>query len=199
MEILAKVLDEMINRLAGTMKKIDPAQVDTLIDHLLEAKKHHRKILAIGAGRSGLVSRAFAMRLMHIDFDVHVVGETITPAVEKDDILFAVSGSGETTVVVTAAKIAKRIGAKIIAITTYPNSPLGKDADHVVVIPGRTKVASKKDYFSRQILGVHEPLAPLGTLFELSAIVFLDGLIVELMNRLGKTEEEMKRRHATIE
>jgi len=199
MQILKKALKEMLNQLNITIEKIDPDQVDTLIDYFLEAKRQKRKIMVVGAGRSGLVGRAFAMRLMHLDFNVHVIGETITPAVERDDILFAVSGSGETTAVVTAAKIAKRMGAKVIALTTYPRSPLGRDADHIVVIPGRSKVASKKDYFSRQILGVHEPLAPLGTLFELSATIFLDGLIVELMNRLGQTEEDMKRRHATIE
>jgi len=37
----------------------------------------------MGVGRSGLIGRAFAMRLMHLGFEVYVLGETITPAVEK--------------------------------------------------------------------------------------------------------------------
>jgi len=101
--------------------------------------------------------------------------------------------------IVAAAKIAKEVGAQVLAITSYPDSPLGTLADLRVIIHGRTKLAEKKDYFSRQILGVHEPLAPLGTIFETASVIFLDSLIVELMHVLGKTEADMKRRHATIE
>jgi len=42
-------------------------------------------------------------------------------------------------------------------------------------------------------------LAPLGTMFEISASIFLDSLIVELMSQLGETEGELRRRHATLE
>lgn len=199
LEYLKKAVDEIVESLSKSLKNIDEEQVSKLVDILLKAKERNKKILLVGAGRSGLVGRAFAMRLMHLNFNVHVVGETITPAVEEDDILLAVSGSGTTTTVVTAAKIAKKVKAKVVAITSYPRSPLGRCSDHTVVIHGRTKIAGKKDYFSRQILGVHEPLAPLGTLFEATASIFFDALIVELMHRLGKTEEELKKRHATIE
>lgn len=98
-----------------------------------------------------------------------------------------------------AAQIAKKVGAKIIAVTSHPDSLLGKLADYMVVIPGRIVTEREKDYFSRQILGVHEPMAPLGTLFEASAVIFLDSLIVEIMVRLGENEEKMRARHATIE
>jgi len=199
LEYLQKAVEEIVEALSNSLKLVEPNQVNKFIDILLEAKEKNRKILVMGAGRSGLVGRAFAMRLMHLNFNVHVIGETITPAIEKEDILLAISGSGSTTTVVTAARIAKKVGAKVVAITSYPNSPLGRCSDHKVIIYGRTKVAGKKDYFSRQILGVHEPLAPLGTIFEATVSVFLDGLIVELMHRLGKTEADLKKRHATIE
>ncbi len=199
MQYLQKAVDEIITALSKCLKHVDMRQVEKFIDILLDAKEKNKKILVMGAGRSGLVGRAFAMRLMHLNFNVHVIGETITPALEKDDILVAISGSGSTTTVVAAAKIAKKVGAKILAITSYPNSPLGRLSDHKIVILGRTKITGKKDYFSRQILGVHEPLAPLGTIFEASTSIFLDALIVELMHRLGKTEADLKKRHATIE
>jgi 6-phospho-3-hexuloisomerase len=48
-------------------------------------------------------------------------------------------------------------------------------------------------------MGVGEPLTPLGSIFEINSMVFLDSLVVELMHRLGSTEEDMKRRHATLE
>ncbi|MFQ5762689.1 MAG: 6-phospho-3-hexuloisomerase [Candidatus Bathyarchaeia archaeon] len=193
------VSESIIKAVGDSLQEVDSNQVSSLIDLLIECKKSERKILIVGAGRSGLTGRAFAMRLMHLSFGVHVIGETITPAVEKNDVLLAISGSGETTLVLAAAKIAKNMGAKTVAVTSHPKSPLGQIADRIVIIPGRTKVAEKKDYFQRQILGVHEPLAPLGTLFELASAVFLDSLIVELMRRLNLSEDAMKKRHATIE
>lgn len=197
MEYLKMTTDEIIEGVREALQSLDASQVERMLDLLITAKD--RKILVIGAGRSGLVARAFAMRLMHLDFDVYVVGETITPALEESDLFFAISGSGSTTFVVAAADIAKRVGATVVAITSHPESQLGKLADLVVELKGRTKLAEKRDYFSRQIMGVHEPLAPLGTLFETACMTFLDGLIVELMQRLKKTEEDLKKRHATIE
>ncbi len=199
LQIYKQTIDQIITGLTKSLDKLDNDQVNSFMEIMLDAKANNRKILVVGAGRSILVGRAFAMRMMHLSFNVHVVGETITPAVDKDDILLAISGSGSTTMVVTAARIAKKAGAKVVAITSYPHSPLGRCADHIVNLLGRTKLAKKKDYFSRQILGVHEPLAPLGTLFEATAVIFLDGLIVELMLKLKLTEDDLKKRHATIE
>ncbi|RLE52646.1 MAG: 6-phospho-3-hexuloisomerase, partial [Candidatus Methanomethylicota archaeon] len=131
--------------------------------------------------------------------NVYVVGETIAPALEKNDLLRAISGSGTTRLVVTAAQIAKEVGASIVAITSHAESPLGRLADYLMIIPGRSKVAKEEDYNARQMLGEHEPLAPLGTLFEVTTMIFLDGVITELMYRLGRTEKDMLSRHAVIE
>jgi len=197
--VVKAAAEELIKGIKRAIGGISKEQVEKVIEVLLSAKEQKKKIMVIGVGRSGLVGRAFAMRLMHLGFTVHVVGETITPTLNADDILFAISGSGGTTFAVDAAQIAKKVGAKIIAITSHPDSPLGKLADYMVAIPGRVVTEKEKDYFSRQILGVHEPMAPLGTLFEASAVIFLDSLIVELMVRLGETEEKMRARHAIIE
>jgi len=192
---LAEISDFVIK----LSENINREQVEKLVGMLIEAWSWGKIVLVVGAGRSGLVGRAFVMRLMHLGFRTYVVGETVTPGIGPNDLLLAISGSGTTGVVVAAAEAAKRVGAKVIAITSFPDSPLAKLADHVVVVPGRTKTSEEVDYFSRQILGMHEPLAPLGTLFEIGAAVFLDSIIAELMHRLGKTEREMRARHATIE
>ncbi|MEM0083533.1 MAG: 6-phospho-3-hexuloisomerase [Candidatus Nezhaarchaeales archaeon] len=192
-------MEEILSFLGDLKNKLNKAEVDKMVGMLVEAWGWGKIILIVGAGRSGLIGRAFAMRLMHLGFRTYVVGETITPAIGPNDILIAISGSGSTAIVVTAAEAAKKVGAKVIAITSFRDSPLAKLADHVVVVPGRTKTAIEQDYFSRQILGIHEPLAPLGTLFELGTAVFLDSVVAELMYRLGKSEVEMKYRHAIIE
>ncbi len=180
-------------------REIDPSQVEAFITALEKAYYQRRKILVMGAGRSGLVGRAFAMRLLHMGFNSYVLGDTIVPSVAEGDVVVAISGSGRTKLIVTAAETAKQVGAVVIAVTTYPDSPLGRLADIIVRVPGRAKTTKMDDYFARQILGVHEPLAPLGTLFEDTALVFLDGVIYSLMNKLGVSEDQMRRRHANIE
>ncbi len=174
-------------------------EISKFIEILHSAYNNGKKVLVIGAGRSGLVGKAFAMRLMHLGFNVYVLGETIVPALNPGDIVIAISGSGRTKLVVTAAEVSKSIGAKVIAITSFRNSPLAQISDLVIEVPGRTKVSSEDDYNVRQLIGIYEPLAPLGTLFEVTTMVTLDAIISELMTRLGKTEEDLRQRHANIE
>jgi 6-phospho-3-hexuloisomerase len=199
LEAMKEFLNVIVTFISKLGSVIDEAQVEKLINILIYAQAAKHSIFVIGAGRSGLVARAFAMRLMHLGFQVYVVGETITPAAGKGDVLLAISGSGSTGIVVDVAQAAKKVGCTVIAITSHPESPLGQLADHVVYVPGRTKISETTDYFSRQVLGLHEPLAPLGTLFEIAATIFLESLVGELMKRLGKTEEDLKSRHATLE
>lgn len=192
---------EITSFVEKAVEEIDESQVSRLIETIASIYGDpSRKILVMGAGRSGLVGKAFAMRLLHMGFNSYVLGETIVPSVRQGDLVLAISGSGRTRLIVTAAETAKMIGATVIAITSYPESPLGKLADIVVKVPGRTKLAERMDdYFARQILGIHEPLAPLGTLFEDTTMILLDGVVYSLMNMLGIGEDEMKRRHANIE
>ena len=190
---------EIGNFILNALNVIRIEDVAAFVDLLVNTYRSEKKVLVVGAGRSGLVGRAFAMRLMHLGFRSYVLGETITPSVGENDVVVAISGSGTTTLVVAAAEAAKKMKAKVVAITSYRDSPLASYADIVVQVPGRTKVAKMDDYFARQILGLHEPLAPLGTLFEDTAMVMLDAVIAELMYRLGKTEEDVKSRHANIE
>lgn len=199
LEYFKKSYLEIVDFIERALNVFDYDSIETFVNKLVEASVKGSKVLVVGVGRSGLVARAFAMRLMHLGLKTYVLGETITPSVTKGDIVVAVSGSGSTTVVVAVAEAAKKVGAYVIAITSYKDSPLAKTADLVVYVPGRTKISKIDDYFARQILGIHEPLAPLGTLFEITTMVFLDSIIVELMKRLGKTEEDMRKIHANIE
>jgi len=139
------------------------------------------------------------MRLMHLGISVYVVGETITPAIYEDDCLLAISGSGETRFVLSTAEITKKRGAKIIAVTSYANSTLGKMADLVVRVKGRTKDEIERDYIKRQMNGKHQSLAPLGTVFEVTSLIFLDGVIAQLMHKMEKTEADLKEKHNVLE
>ena len=199
MEWLKAAAEEIITGIKSSIQELNMKEVERLIELLLTAKD--KKIFIVGMGRSGFVARAFALRLMNLGFNVYFLGETITPAAEKGDLLIAISGTGATKMVLTAGAAAKDIGATVIAITSFPESPLGQMADLTVTIKGRTKAGwpREEDYLARQIIGEKEPLTPLGSIFENNCMVFLDSLIVELMHRMGKTEEDLKRKHATIE
>ncbi|NYR14856.1 6-phospho-3-hexuloisomerase [Pyrobaculum arsenaticum] len=190
---------EISNFILKALDKIKLDEMEAFVKILEESYKSNKKILVVGVGRSGLVGRGFAMRLRHLGLRSYVLGETITPPVEEGDVVVAISGSGSTQIVVAAAEAAKKMKARVVAVTSYYDSPLGRVADLVVFVPGRTKVAAMDDYFARQILGIHEPLSPLGTLFEDTAMVVLDSIIAELMKRMGKNESDLAKRHANIE
>ncbi len=198
-QVFKEAYTTITNFIVHALNMINDSEIDNFVNVLVKTYKENRKVLVIGAGRSGLVGKAFAMRLMHIGFNVYVLGETIVPALSPGDLVIAISGSGRTKLVVTAAEVAKGLGAKVVAITSFPDSPLGKLADLVIRVPGRTKISAEDDYNIRQLLGIYEPLAPLGTLFELTALITLDSVISELMNRLGISEEDLRKRHANIE
>lgn len=199
MRWLKAAAEEIISSISRSIEELDLKKVEELIDLLLKSKD--KKIFIVGMGRSGFVGRAFALRLMNLGFNVYFLGETITPAAEKKDLLIAISGTGSTKMVLTASAAAKDIGAKVIAVTSFPESQLGETADLVVTVKGRTKEGSprEEDYLARQIIGEREPLTPLGSIFENNCMVFFDSLVVELMRRLGRTEQDLKRRHASIE
>ena len=194
-----KVLKDAMLSIAGHVENVANSLSEEEIEVLISAMQDADKVFIYGAGRSGLVAKAFTMRLMHLGFNVYVIGEIITPAINNDDLLITISGSGETTSVIAAAEIAKKAGAKVILITTYPKSTLGKKADLCVTVKGRTKLKGDKNFLLRQIKGEHYSLAPLGTLFEVGVLIFLDGLVAELMAKLGKSEDDLRTRHATIE
>lgn len=193
---IQNIMSEIAEHIQQTARQLDRKNVDILIENIVKADR----IFLLGAGRSGLVAKAFAMRLSQTGLIVYVVGETITPGMKNQgDIFIILSGSGETKSVVSAAKVAKQIGTKIIAITSYPKSTLGRLSDHVVKVKGKTKIDIEKDHLKHQIEGVHSSLTPLGTLFEDISLIFLDGVIGEIMEKTKKAEKDMISRHANVE
>ena len=196
MELMKSSIEAIIENVKEAETYLDNDEINNFMNEITNAEN----VFVIGAGRSGLVAKAFAMRLMHLGISAYVVGETISPAINEEDCILAISGSGETNTIVSAAKTSKKRGARILSLTSYPKSSLGKISDVSIYVRGRTKAeADDKNYLKRQIDGNYTSLTPLGTAFELTSLIFLDGLICELMNRLGKTENDLKKRHAVLE
>lgn len=148
-----------------------------------------RSIFAVGNGRSGLTLRMGAMRFVHLGLDVHVVGETTTPAIGEGDLLIAVSGSGSTHGTLHAAQVAAKKGATVAAITANPASALAEVASHVLPVPG----AEKTDR-SGAVSGQYA-----GTLFEQLTLVLLDAVFHALWKRSDQSADQMYSRHGNLE
>jgi 6-phospho-3-hexuloisomerase len=192
-----EMMQLMASKIRAISTTISDRDVDTFINELL----HARRIYVMGAGRSGLVAKGFAMRLMHLGLQSYVVGETITPALQKGDVIVVFSGSGKTKTVADIAETGKEIGAHICLITANADSRIGKIADcRVIIEHQRDDVEDDAVEFEiRQVLGDHKSFAPLGTLFETTSMIFSDAVISRLMEITKTDESALKNRHANIE
>ena len=196
MELMKSSIKAIIGNIVSAEEFLDEKSIDEFENIIMESKN----VFVTGAGRSGLAAKAFAMRLMHLGVSAYVVGETISPAIYKDDCIVAISGSGETNNIVSAVNIAKNRGSKVLVVTSYPESTLGKLADSCLLVKGRTKKeVDDENYMKRQIYGNYTSLTPLGTAFELTTLVFLDAIVSELMEKMQQTESDLKARHTVLE
>lgn len=176
---------ESVSYITGTLQEVlsnnDSAQIEELIEFLLSAKK----IFVYGVGRSGHVGKGFAMRLVQLGLKAYFIGETITPIVEAGDVAVIISNTGETMSAIQTGNIVRRVGAKVVVVTSNEKAKLSHIGNIVISIPLKDEKRKTN-------------LAPLGTLFEDAAMIFLDGIISELMLKLGETEESMRNRHAIM-
>ena len=156
-------------------------EIEEMVGILTGAKK----LFVYGVGRSGLAARAFAMRMVQLGIDCYFIGETITPVVGDGDAVLIVSNTGSTMSAIQVANIARRVGAKVISVTGHGASKLAH-ASNVVLLIQSNSSAEQSRY------------APLSTLFEGATVLLLDGVVAQVMERLGQTEADMRGRHAIM-
>lgn len=170
---------DLMEQVCGRLVTVDPPAVDRLVAELVA--NDSRWFLA-GAGRSGLVARMAAMRLMQLGRRAHVVGDTTTPAIAADDGLILLSGSGETVSMLLVAEAALRVGASIWAVTANAGSRLESLADHTLSLgPDRSNM----------------PLSE--NVRDLSLLALLDGVFAEVGRRDPSARERMPLQHANLE
>ncbi|MGO8787221.1 MAG: 6-phospho-3-hexuloisomerase [Terriglobia bacterium] len=182
------VFAEIVKEVGDCLAKMRREAVEQALAHLAGAKR----VFLAGSGRSALGIRGFAMRLMHLGIEAHLVGETTTPAICAGDCLVIGSGSGRTASLLAIATKAKEIGAKIVLFTIDPNSPIAQRANAVVVIPASSPKAQVSTPGRQSI-------QPMGTLFEQCLFLILDALVLVLMQQHNVTAAEMFTRHANLE
>lgn len=104
------------------------------VDLLFKAKA---RIIVIGMGKSGLVGRKIAATLASCGTPAMFVhpaeaGHGDLGMILRDDVLLAVSYSGETREIADMLGFIKRIGVKLICITGYPHSRIARYSDIVL-------------------------------------------------------------------
>lgn len=188
---MPKSFDELagavLQELATTLRAVDEGQVAAFRRTITGAAR----IFVAGKGRSGLHARAFAMRLMQLGLQVHVVDEATTPPIGASDLLIVASGSGRTASLVQYSERARSLGAKIALVTIAPDSSIAANADAIVCLPAPSpKLDQPNSIYSIQ---------PLGSLFEQALGIFFDLVILQLMEERGMTSPQMFERHANLE
>lgn len=177
---------QILGEIEKVLGSVSPEHVEVLLDELLEAKT----IVAVGAGRVGMMTRSFAMRLGHFGLRAFMWGDATVPGIGAGDLLLVSSGSGETQTIYDLVAIAKKNGARIALITGNPTSRMAQLADTVVQLSAPSKVKAVDGFTSIQ---------PMTTLNEQCLLIFFDALVLLLMERLGETHETLWARHSNLE
>jgi 6-phospho-3-hexuloisomerase len=173
---------KILKEIEEVLEKNPEDSEKNLVKEIIKTKR----IFLCGAGRSGLIARAFAMRLTQLGRIAFVIGESTTPSINNKDLLIIISGSGETKTILDIVKEAKKKKARIISISSKKNSSIVKKSDLFIELKSKTKREGKS-------------IEPLGSLFEQSTLIFLDAVILGLIKKIGSNEKKMRRMHNNLE
>jgi 6-phospho-3-hexuloisomerase len=166
---------------------IDELSTERLVQMILQAER----IFVTGQGRSGLVASCFATRLAQMGFNVHIPGLATCQRIEKPDLLIAISCSGTTVTTVEFARTSRNAGAKVAVVTALGKSPLAELATHIVLIPSDNEDIKAR---CKYIIGPNN-----NTLFEETALLYVDAMVCILLERKGISENLISRRHTNLE
>jgi 6-phospho-3-hexuloisomerase len=180
---IQELMQLMAEKIEAILKTISHKKGEKFIDELLNAKQ----VFVIGSGRSGLIAKAFAMRLWQLGLPAHVVGETTTPALNEGDVLVVFSNSGGSTMVsALLSKVHQDLKGTIWLITSMVGSKVEKNANFNCIVIEYLR--NEKDF---------ESFAPLGTVFESVSMVFADAVISRIMEKTGTGDKDLQ--HTNLE
>ncbi len=186
--------DEFEQRAFGALEELKQvfARVDEKeLEGFLQAIEKAQRIFVTGAGREGISTRGFAMRLTHLGKQVHWLWDDTTPGMHEGDLFLCVNGSGCIPHIDGTLERARQTGASILIVTGSPASLTGAQNDTVLFLPAA--VYKGKD--SRVVPSAQ----PMGNLFEQALYIFFDVCAVLLAGRLGQDYATMEQRHRNIE
>lgn len=176
----------ILEELSQVFSSGPPEAEELLVAELVGAER----IVCVGAGRVGLAMAGFAKRMRHLDKSAFWIDDKTLPRMGKGDLMVVGSGSGETETTLTLARLGKREGLRVALITATKSSRLKEIADVTVTL-------NCSDQAMRQVGGSSRQ--PMTSLFEQSCQLYLDGIVLTLMDRLNISGQEMKELHNGIE
>ena len=121
-------VDLIVNEITNILSNISVKQTENLISQIITANR----IFLVAIGRVNLSLQCFGKRLSHLGFKVELVGALTEKPATKKDLLIVASGSGESVIPLHISKKAKKIGCKILHITSAKKSSIRKIANYVV-------------------------------------------------------------------
>lgn len=163
---------------------------DSYVRGLVDAVKSHERIFTIGAGREGLATKAFAMRLTHLGKKSHWIWDDTTPALGKGDLLVNVCGPGHIDTIDQVVRYSKGHGATIATVSAAKSGYCVDEADIAVKLPAAAYRAEGEFVSTVQ---------PMGNLFEQALFIMFDLVVMMASEEMGISQEEMERRHRNIE
>jgi arabinose-5-phosphate isomerase len=145
----------------------------------------HGRVIVTGMGKSGHIGRKIAATLASTGTPAYFVhpGEAShgdLGVISKDDVIIALSWSGETVELRDLIQYAKRFQVVLIAITAGADSTLGKAADVLLLLPAVSEAC---------------PLGLAPTTSTLTQLALGDALAVALFESRGFTALDFKTLH----
>jgi len=190
-DVIGKIFQYTIASLDRARRKLNPAEVEKAIDLLAKA----RKIDFFGFGASAVVALDAQQKFPLFGkpciatVDLHQQYMTAL-TMEPDDVLVAISNTGETEAILQCVEAAKLRGAKVVGITGQRGSTLARYCDAVLVVE------------THENTNVYTP-----TTSRLGALVVIDilstGLALRLdqghAHRFGEMKRELARMRGSLE
>jgi arabinose-5-phosphate isomerase len=184
LELAKKVLRIEAAAILGLVDRLDasPSEFENALQLLADCRG---RVIVTGMGKSGLICRKIAATLSSTGTSAWFLhpAEAIhgdLGAIREDDVVIALSHSGETEELIRLLESIRRIGARVIALTGEPQSTLARAAD-VTLNCGIAEEACPMN------------LAP--TASTTAALAMGDALAMTLLVRKGFREEQFASLH----
>jgi len=165
---------------------------ENMVNSFVKLVQEHNRIFFIGVGREGIMTRAFAMRLMHMGKEIHWIWDDTTPSINNGDLLVATIGGGNIGHIRYVCERAKSNGATVAVMTGSPSGEAVKAvADFVLFIPAAVYLG-KDD--------VVPSIQPMGNLFEQCLLITCDLIVMKIVDETPAISfEKMEKRHRNVE
>lgn len=172
--------------------RIDDTQVKKAVSLILDAEK----IFVLGIGHSGMFGRIFSMKLNHVGLRAFTVFDEINPPFGEKDLFIAISQSGETKTILTLTEKAKKLGGRVLGITSVEKSSLGRLADSLICIEKHGRLS---DFKALGAIGDTKNQNLLGALFGFNIYVLFYTIVILLAGEKNETPHSINARHANLQ